>query len=41
VLERQAAMWSYIDVFTFLAVLAAGVIPNAVPSDRPSDFVSC
>jgi len=29
VLGRQAAMWSYIDVFTFLAVLAAGVIPCA------------
>jgi DHA2 family multidrug resistance protein len=26
-LERQAEMWSYIDVFMFLAVLAASVIP--------------
>jgi DHA2 family multidrug resistance protein len=29
VLERQAEMLSYIDVFTFLAFLAAGVIPFA------------
>jgi DHA2 family multidrug resistance protein len=27
VLERQAEMWSYIDVFTFLAWLAAAAIP--------------
>jgi DHA2 family multidrug resistance protein len=29
VLQRQAEMWSYIDIFTFLAILAAAAIPFA------------
>jgi DHA2 family multidrug resistance protein len=28
-LQRQAEMWSYIDIFTFLAILAAAAIPFA------------